>query len=268
MPSATPLARQFQGVDARILLVEDNLTNQKVAVGILGKLGLVADVANNGWEAIQALAARPYGLVLMDVQMPVMDGIEATRQIRASLAPTLNPRIPIVAMTAHALSSDRNKCIEAGMSDYLSKPVNPKELAETLRRWLPCQEGSAAMPLENEITKPIAKASIVFDREGMMSRLMDDEDLMRAVVVGFLGDMPGQIATLRGFVDLRDAKGIESKGHSIKGAAANVGGEALRALASAMEIDGRSGNLDAVAARMDEMEIQFLRLRDAMTESK
>ena len=120
----------------RILLAEDNITNQQVAVGILKKFGLRTDAVANGEEAVKSLTTLPYDLVFMDVQMPVMDGLEATRKIRDPQTAVLNCNIPIIAMTANAMRGDREKCLEAGMNDYVSKPVSPKALSDVLDRWL------------------------------------------------------------------------------------------------------------------------------------
>jgi CheY-like chemotaxis protein len=128
--------REDQRTNYRILLAEDNLINQKVALKILSKLGYPTEVAANGQEAIDALENQPYDLVLMDVQMPVLDGFEATAAIRSGKTKTPNPRIPIVAMTAHAMQGDREHCLEAGMDDYLAKPISSQELREILERWL------------------------------------------------------------------------------------------------------------------------------------
>ena len=137
-PARTPNAGgRFAGSGVRLLLVEDNITNQQVALGILRKLGLHADAVADGAEAIHALSNIPYDLVLMDVQMPVMDGLEATRQIRSAQSPIANHNIPIIAMTAEAMQGDRERCLQAGMNDYVSKPVTPQALAERLERWLP-----------------------------------------------------------------------------------------------------------------------------------
>jgi PAS domain S-box-containing protein len=121
----------------RILLVEDNIVNQKVALGILKKLGLRADVAGNGLEALHALEMQPYDLVLMDVQMPQMDGLEATQHIRDPQSKVLDHEIPIIAMTASAMQEDRQRCIQAGMNDFITKPVQSQALAQALARWLP-----------------------------------------------------------------------------------------------------------------------------------
>ncbi|MEI7990772.1 MAG: ATP-binding protein, partial [Chloroflexota bacterium] len=120
----------------RILLVEDNIVNQKVALGILKKLGLQADTAANGLEALRSLESQPYDLVLMDVQMPQMDGLEATHQIRDSQSKVLDHEIPIIAMTANAMQEDRERCLQAGMNDYVAKPVQAQVLAHVLVRWL------------------------------------------------------------------------------------------------------------------------------------
>jgi CheY-like chemotaxis protein len=124
----------------RVLLVEDNITNQQVAAGILRKLGYRTDTVADGAEAVKSLSTMPYDVVLMDVQMPVMDGLEATRRIRDPRSAVPNHQIPIIAMTANAMRGDREKCLEAGMDDYVSKPISPKALADVLEKWLPKEE--------------------------------------------------------------------------------------------------------------------------------
>ncbi|SFR56925.1 ATP-binding protein [Thiomicrospira sp. ALE5] len=128
----------FNDQTVRILLAEDNEINQQVALGILRMFGLSADIANNGQEVLNAIQKDRYDLVLMDMQMPVMDGISATRKIRDSTSSgCYRPNLPIIAMTANALQDDKDKCLAAGMNDYISKPVAPIQLAETLQKWLP-----------------------------------------------------------------------------------------------------------------------------------
>ena len=261
--------REIRRGAVRILLAEDNITNQQVAVGILKKLGLRADAVANGAEAVKALETLPYDLVLMDMQMPEMDGIEATREIRNPQSAVRNHQIPIIAMTAHALHGDREKCIEAGMNDYLTKPIFPQALADALEKWLPREtkvSGLQALGDAKDRTSVTAREQEipVFDKAGMMVRLMDDEDLARTVVGGFLEDIPRQIEVLKGCLEAGDAPRAERQAHSIKGASANVGGAALSAVAFEMEKAGKTGNLEAVAARLPELETQFARLKATM----
>ena len=269
-PTVTPhTVREMRRASVRILLAEDNITNQQVAVGILKKLGLRADAVANGAEAVKALETLPYDLVLMDVQMPVMDGLEATRLIRNPKSAVRNHEVPIIAMTAHAMQGDREKCLESGMNDYVSKPVSPQVLAAALKIWLPEQN---APTLQREPRRPLARVSVaagkapLFDKAGMMARLMGDEDLARTVIESFLKDIPEQIEALKGYLEAGDTAKAERQAHTIKGASANLGGEAMRAVALEMEKAGKVGNLKAVTERLPELESQFALLSGAMTE--
>jgi PAS domain S-box-containing protein len=245
----------FADRKARILLAEDNITNQQVALGILKKLGLRADAVANGAEALNSLETIPYDLVLMDVQMPVMDGLEATQRIREARSAVPNHGIPIIAMTAHAMRGDLERCLAAGMDDYVSKPVAPQALADVLEKWLPKEQGESGIARHS---------SAVFDREALLERLMGDEDLAGTIADGFLRDIPRQIQALKDFLDAGNAPGAERQVHTIKGASASVGGEALRAVAHEMEMAGRAGDLAAVKARMADLEAQFDRLKEAI----
>jgi PAS domain S-box-containing protein len=261
--------RELRRGAVRILLAEDNITNQQVALGILKKLGLRADAVANGAEAIRSLESLHYDLVLMDVQMPEMDGLEAARHIRDPQSAVQQHGIPIIAMTAHALQGDREDCLEAGMDDYVTKPVSPQALAEALERWLPREDSArpAHAPTGPEAASPAVAGdpeAPVFDRAGMLARLMGDEELARTVVDGFLEDVPRQIEALRNYLGAGDAQGAFRQAHTIKGASANVGGEALRATALEMEKAGRAGDLEAVTVRLPELESQFARLKEAM----
>jgi signal transduction histidine kinase/CheY-like chemotaxis protein/HPt (histidine-containing phosphotransfer) domain-containing protein len=255
----------------RILLAEDNLTNQQVALGILDKMGFTAVAVADGREAIQALETMTYDIVLMDVQMPVMDGFEATRAIRdaearAPAAPGSElrvRRIPIIAMTSHAMKGDRERCLEAGMDDHLTKPISPQALADAVERWL-AKSGGARADRTVEVESP---APIVFDRPAFVARLMGDEALAAKIVAGFLEDMPRRIDAIRKHIVAGDARAAGIQAHTIKGAASNVGGMALSAAALDVEKAGKDGRLDAVAALAPELDRQFLRLEEAMKKS-
>jgi PAS domain S-box-containing protein len=253
--------RELRRGETRILLAEDNITNQQVALGILKKMGLRADAVANGAEAVKALENIPYDLVLMDVQMPYMNGFEATGVIREESSAVLNRGIPIIAMTAHAMQGDRERCLDAGMNDYISKPVDPRALAEALDRWLPKETATPPSEAASSVS-PRKTESPVFDRAGLTARLMDDEELTQVIAGGFLEDIPRQMEALRGCLEAGDAAGARLKAHTIKGAAANVGGERLREVAAEME---KTGDVDIFKARLSDLDVQFVRLKQAMT---
>jgi CheY-like chemotaxis protein len=174
----------FAGRRVRLLLVEDNITNQQVALSILRKLGLyTVDAVADGREAVKALQAIPYDLVLMDVQMPGTDGLEATRHIRTFKPANPNHQIPIIALTAHAMQGDRERCLQAGMDDYLPKPVTPQALAEVLERWLPQGERDSGEEKDNSEQDRSSAALIedspplIFDRTAFLERLLGDEQV-------------------------------------------------------------------------------------------
>ncbi len=251
----------------RILLAEDNVVNQQVALGLLRKLGLKADAVANGMEAIRSLETVPYDLVLMDVQMPELDGLAATRAIRAADTTVLDREVPIIAMTAHAMQGDREQCLEAGMDDYVSKPISLDALAEALDRWLPGDLGGAAPPAPPTPPaepKPTAEQPPVFNLAEMTDRLMDDEDLVREVAATFLDDLPKQVVTLRASLDTGDLAVATRQAHTIKGAAANVSAEALRQTAWEMEQAGHEGDLARMADLLPDLDRQCDAVHEAM----
>ncbi len=260
----------YRNIKGRILLAEDNAINQKVALGILKKLGLSADAVGNGDEAVKALCSIPYDLVLMDCQMPVIDGFEATRIIRDPGSSVLNHDVPVIAMTAHALVGDREKCINAGMNDYIAKPVTPQELAGILEKWLPGAEGTAAGHVKDgreaePNTQPDTFEEIpVWDKAEMLDRLLGDEKLAKDIVRGFISDIPKLSAALKDALEAENIAEVERQVHTIKGAAASVGAAALRAVALKMEKTAKNGNMEAAKNLFDKLEAEFERLKAAM----
>jgi len=267
--SPKELQTLFAGCKARILLAEDNITNQQVALGILKKFGLRADAVANGAEALKALEAIPYDLVLMDVQMPVMDGWEATRRIRDERSAVLDRELPIIAMTAHAMQGDQERCLEAGMNDYVSKPVVPQTLARVLERWLKPgagrqkgvkpASGGAALPAE-----PAAKRPPLWDVAGLLERVMGDKELAKTVLDGFPEDVRQRIQDLKAFLEAGDAASAERQAHSINGASGIVGGEALRVAAFEVERAAKAGDLAAASERLPELVRRFELLKEAI----
>ena len=257
-PDDTKKTNCFGGREIRILLAEDNEVNQLVAQGMFGKFGLHADVVGNGKMALEALASKPYNIIFMDIQMPVMDGIEATRIIRSGKASSPSPdlpvsKIPIVAITAHAMKGDRQRFLDAGMDDYITKPLNIDAIRTTLERWLTpkAKESAMASPPPPIPPPPAATEPPVFDKEGMLHRLMDDLPLAKMICENFCQDLPKQIERLKQQLMEGDIATATHQIHTIKGSAANVGGEALRALAIEMELHGHKGDQEAVSARMN-----------------
>ncbi len=264
--------RELQRKNIRILLAEDNITNQQVATGILKKFGFVGvEVVMNGAQAVTALEKLSYDLVLMDIQMPEMDGYEACRQIRKIESESDKNRIPIIAMTAHAMKEDRDKCLAAGMDDYVSKPIDAKFFLEAIERWLP-KEKAVASPLVLEPDKILDLKTtadnnlMVFDKDGLMDRLIDDMELYEIVVSGFLDDMPKQMSALKKFIDQGDIEDAGKKGHLIKGAASNIGADAFSNIASKIEEAGKSGNPDRLRLLVPQLESAFDQLKKVMEE--
>jgi HPt (histidine-containing phosphotransfer) domain-containing protein len=210
-----------------------------------------------------------YDITLMDVQMPEMDGLEATRRIRVSKS-VLNPKIPIIAMTANAMQGDREKCLDAGMDDYISKPVSRKTLAEKLEKWLPAKPAPVSKPREITMGANLSPKTIavpqtpVFDRKSFLDRMMGDREMAEKIVEVFLDDIPKQLESLKQALDACDPETFQRVVHSIKGAAANVSGEALRELAAEVEKACKEGKFDSVSSRGPELEQQFDRLKEEM----
>ncbi|MGC2300550.1 MAG: PAS domain S-box protein [Acidobacteriaceae bacterium] len=246
------------GYGETILVAEDNSTNREVILAQLRKLGYNAHAVPNGAEAVEALRNGNYALILMDCAMPVMDGYEATHRIRQSS----HPHIPIVALTASAMAPDRDRCLAEGMDGYLSKPVELPRLAKVVARWVQqsSSEGSASA-LQQAVAAPAIR---VFDSASLLRRLMNDRELAVVVLDAFLEDSPHQIEQLHDRLAQQDLAGVSLHAHTLKGAAANVGGEALRRAARALEQAAAAGDLSAVSSALPALEMKLLELKHAI----
>ncbi|HJT89918.1 MAG TPA: PAS domain S-box protein, partial [Bryobacteraceae bacterium] len=254
-----PLART-----GRILVAEDDTTNQKVILAILSKFGCRADAVANGHEALASLRRIPYDLVLLDCQMPEMNGCDTAVMIRNPRSGVVNPDIPIIAVTALAMTGDREKCLMAGMSDYLAKPVEPAALAAMLDKWLPARAGEA--PADGAVRmREVPSQVAVFDEKSLFDRVLGDRALAQLLVAGFLEDIPRQLAALEARLLAGDVAGAERQAHSIRGAAANVSGLGVQRVAQAIEEAGRVGDLRGMAVQFAELEDQYRAVKAAMS---
>ncbi len=277
----SPLAAAQVRGQARILLAEDNTVNQRVATAMLNKLGYHADLVANGEEALQALRQADYDLVLMDCRMPVLDGYEATPRIRDSRYGARNPQIPVIAVTADAMSGDRDRCLQVGMNDYISKPIEVTKLSQVLEKWIkPSATTVENLPPDAEtLPPPLAFPSPavalpvfdhpvfdypVFDYKELLSRLMYDEDLARTVVAAFLKDAPRQLDILQQALEQRNAEAAVRQAHTLKGASATLSAEALRDLCSQAQYAASAGEFSDALALLPEMREQFQLLQGAL----
>lgn len=256
-PAQTPRASEVTR-PLRVLLAEDNPVNQKVAVRALTGQGHSVQVVGNGLEALSALQSEPFDLVLMDVQMPLMDGIEAARQIRADQR---FARLPIIALTAHAMDGDRDRCIAAGMSDYIAKPFTPAQLAEVIRKWSPDEPGPSGQPPQNE-TASAPEAAPVINMAQALEAAGGDEAFVYSLLEDLVAHAHEQLTALKAAIAADDPAEAGRVAHSIKGAAAVLAAEPLRQAAFDAERAGKAGDLDgvrqaaqAVAAALTDLEV-------------
>ncbi len=243
---------------ARILVAEDNAVNRVVALAQLQKLGYKAQSATNGVEAVEAMKNNLYDLVLMDCEMPAMDGYEATHSIRASG----NPDIPIIALTANAMPADRDRCLRAGMNDFLSKPVDLQQLEEVLARWLPERDPAGTPP--TNLLALSKEGLVVFDSEALLKRLAGDRQLAVIVVKDFLQDVPSQLKILRKLAAESDAPGARAQAHTLKSATATVSADSLSAIALEMERAAAAGAFSGFDDLLSRAAEEFERFKSAV----
>jgi len=263
--SMTPSRRKEQLAKVRILLAEDCPVNQQVALAVLDKLGYRVSVVANGLEAVTALEMSPYSLVLMDIQMPVMDGFEATRAIRSGIMKVPNPKIPIIAMTANALHGDRARCLAAGMDDYISKPITKQGLAKVLEKWLVGAQAEPMAMVDTSLKAPLPLSKgIIFDFSVLVARLDMDENVARRALSTFLESVPAVFKELKEEIALSHASAAWRLAHRIKGTAAMITGTALSSVAFEMEKAGKSGDVESLDILLPELEKQFAMLKEAI----
>ncbi|MCP9463753.1 MAG: response regulator [Nitrospira sp.] len=259
----------------RLLIVEDNDINQKLAARMAEKLGYEPSIANNGEEALKALTNQHYDAILMDCQMPVLDGFETTRLIRQREAEALSNtsesgggtdkggtplarHIPIIAVTANAMKGDREQCLAAGMDDYLAKPIQLETLRAVLHRWAP-PAGTFQRRSEQQTTREPSKPEI-FDEVGLYANLGDDPSLIRHLITLFIDQHPARLAEIKEGLAAQDASAVERAAHTLKSTAGNLRANKVVAVASRLEELARHKRLEEVKPLVAELEAAVLQL--------
>jgi len=224
----------------KVLVVEDNQVNQLVATGLLESAGYSADVVADGVEAVAALSGpHPYAAVLMDCRMPRLDGFDATREIRAR--EPAGVRVPIIAMTASALEGERERCLAAGMDDFLTKPVDPTRLFRALDTWTDGTTSTTPSPAR----EPDMDNIVDLERMRMLDSMRrDGTSLFERASANFTANAPGQLGEIRTAVEAADATALVASAHKLKGSAANLGLPLVGEAAFALENLGDSGTTD------------------------
>jgi PAS domain S-box-containing protein len=244
-----------EGSRARILVADDNLVNRKVALGQLQQLGYRAEAVASGLEVLEALEASVYDLVLLDCQMPEMDGYEVTAEIRRREG--AEKRTPIIAVTAHAMEEARKKCLDAGMDDYLSKPVKVEALAAVLDRWV----GAAGAHVDTQVRDSFGEELIANMRK--LAGNVNPQLLIEVIDI-FIKDAPARLEAMQSALAAGNAQAMEKAAHALKGACAYVGAMRMYDLCKNLEDRGRAGSMEGIESDLFELEQEYGRVRRAL----
>ncbi len=269
---AAEAKRRWDGT--RVLVVEDNIVNQKVAGMILHSFGCRVEVAANGREALRSIEALPFDIIFMDCEMPEMDGFEATAEIR--LRPDAKRSLPIVAVTARATRGDRERCLQSGMDDYMSKPVKSEDFQAALERWAPRdgtvtdEPGAQTHLLPPSVKVLLASAATAATRPALdaevVARLRDlalatDASLLSQIFESFLSDGEARLGTLRGAIEKGDAVSLHKAAHALKGAGGNIGARGVADIAQELQALGDAGTVEGAEGWLGQLEAEFERVR-------
>ena len=250
---------------ARVLVAEDNAVNQEVARECLIQLGCKPDIVENGADAVKAVEEGRYDLILMDCQMPVMDGLKATEYIRSWELLEDQPPTPIVALTANAFEADRERCLAAGMNDYLSKPFDMEQLRRMLCRWLQLASTSDTQAHRPEDDPNTLHG--VLDQSHLQSigaKQPGRPDLLQRIITIYLETAPGQVAELRVAIGRQDLETAGNIAHSLKSSSANVGAAGLADLCRRLEDAARSNFSDETQTIFNELAAEFRSVEAAL----
>ncbi|MGH2696758.1 MAG: response regulator [Actinomycetota bacterium] len=241
---------------SRVLLAEDNPANRKLALAMLRKLGYAADAVTNGLEAIEAVERSPYDAVLMDCRMPAMDGFQATAEIRRREDSA--SRMPIIAMTADAMEGDRQKCLDAGMDDYVSKPVSFESLDAVLQRWVPSADaGMGPSPSDGHVEEEERSLDPAIISSLRQLQARREKEWMPRLISMFLEDAASTLERLRQAVKLEEQETITEGAHALAGTAASFGASRMGRLSGHLKTLGSQGRFESARATMAEIEAEF-----------
>jgi two-component system sensor histidine kinase/response regulator len=248
---------------SRVLLAEDNPANRKLALAMLRKLGYAADAVTNGVEAIEALERSPYDAVLMDCRMPAMDGFQATAEIRRREDSA--SRMPIIAMTADAMEGDRQKCLDAGMDDYVSKPVSFESLDAVLQRWISSADAgmSPSPPSEGPVEEERSLDPAIISSLRQLHARREKEWMPRLISM-FLEDAASSLEGLRHALKLEEQETITERAHALAGTAASFGARRMGRLSGHLKTLGSQGQFESARETMAEIEAEFDRVSEAL----
>ena len=252
MPTITASPQTETVNRIRVLIAEDNIVNQRLALRLLEKKGYDAAVADNGLKALALLADQKFDLVLMDVQMPGMNGFEATAAIRQQ-EETTGKHIPVIAMTAHAIKGDDERCLAAGMDGYVSKPIHPEELFRLIAQLAPQPEAASVEPADS-----------VIDRSAMLEQVDGDPELLSELVILFLETYPVLLEDLRRAIQDQASSRVRDAAHNLRGAVSNFQVTTAVDLAQSLELMGRDGDLKGAEARFTRLEAEMRRIEGAL----
>jgi len=283
----------------RILLAEDNPINQKLAVTVLQKAEYSVDTVDNGTDAVAKAKTNQYNAILMDVQMPGMDGFEATQQIR-SWEKDRGVHIPIIAMTAHAMQGDRERCLEAGMDDYVTKPIQPRVLFSALNRWIPSEavvadeepkvqdyssssdvytmdfdddlfgESSSALPTTQKADSVVQPAFLAptgppLDIQTAVERFDDDQPFVLSIIGDFRAYLPDRLKEIHAVLQAGDVNTLSRLAHNLKGVALNISAGPIAQVALEIEKIALREDVAAASALVDQLDVEVARLEEFLS---
>lgn len=248
----------------RILLAEDDVVNQQVGVYTLGKIGYEATVVENGKEVLEMLESKAFDLILMDIQMPIMDGFEATRKIRQSKTSQINTSIPIVAMTAHTMEGDKERCLSVGMTDYISKPLNRSELKTILDRWLPMKMEMSRYSRKNALQPGVE----VLERSTLNARKKELGQKMGPFIERFLKAFPEKIGNIEKAVKENDLVLLQTAAHTLKSNCETFGATRMVLLCKKMEIAAQHSRVSGLEEDLKQLQYESEEMITALTKEK